>query len=204
MSLGREWPAEQLEGALNAVLPDDIRVTQVTATSDDFHARRDAVARTYRYLVVPRSQQTPIARRFAWHVRGDVDVPTAQRAGRSLIGTHDFAAFGRAPRPGGSTVRTVSHVRVYRALHVGATVGVRIVVIEVVADAFLYGMMRSIAGALVAVGQGRMSAAELDSLVRKPDRRQSTVAPAHGLHQWAVTYPSTHGAPTRITSESGS
>jgi tRNA pseudouridine38-40 synthase len=65
------------------------------------------------------------------------------------------------------------------------------VVIDVSADAFLYGMMRSFAGALVAVGEGRLSEAELHRLVTQPPavRAKLTVAPAHGLHQWAVFYP---------------
>jgi len=69
------------------------------------------------------------------------------------------------------------------------------VVIEVTADAFLYGMMRAIAGALVAVGRGRLSRAQLASTLARPATRAErvTVAPARGLHQWAVTYPVTAG-----------
>jgi tRNA U38,U39,U40 pseudouridine synthase TruA len=65
------------------------------------------------------------------------------------------------------------------------------VVIDVDADAFLYGMMRSFAGALVAIGEGRMTESELHALVTRPpsQRARLTVAPARGLHQWAVTYP---------------
>jgi tRNA pseudouridine38-40 synthase len=116
-----------------------------------------------------------------------------RRAAASLVGTHDFAAFGRSPRSGGSTVRRVESVAVRQSTLAGshgAAPG-SAVVIEVVADAFLYGMMRSIAGALVAVGQARMRGEQLAALVQQPppQRPPLPVAPAHGLHQWRVTYP---------------
>ncbi len=174
---------ERLRGALNAVLPPDVTVAAVAEVPSGFHARRDALTRTYRYLVVPRSTRLSVARQYAWQVRGPLDLPAMRRAARLLEGTHDFAAFGRSPRPGGTTTRTVHRARVRR---VGGAV-----LIDVSADAFLYGMMRSFAGALVAVGEGRMTEARLHALLTAPpaQRANLTVAPAHGLHQWAVTYP---------------
>src|SRR5207245_11039151 len=97
-------------------------------------------------------------------------------------------AFGRSPRPGGSTVRSVHAVSVRQ---VPVSPHGTAVLIDVDADAFLYGMMRSFAGALVALGEGRLTERELHRLVTQPppQRAQIPVAPAHGLHQWAVTYP---------------
>jgi tRNA pseudouridine38-40 synthase len=183
LTLDRHFPAERLGGALNAVLPPDVTVVAAAPAAPDFHARRDAVSRTYRYLVVPRRTRLSVARQHAWQVCGPLDLDAMRRAARHLEGSHDFAAFGRSPRPGGTTTRTVHAVKVRRLA--GA------LVIDVSADAFLYGMMRSFAGALVAVGEGRMSEAELHALVTQPPaaRAHLTVAPAHGLHQWAVTYP---------------
>jgi tRNA pseudouridine38-40 synthase len=174
---------ERLRGALNAVLPPDVTVAAVAAAPDGFHARKDALTRTYRYLVVPRGMRMSVARQYAWQVRGPLDLAAMRRAARLLEGTHDFAAFGRSPRPGGTTTRTVHSARVRR-------VG-RAILIDVSADAFLYGMMRSFAGALVAVGEGRMTVAQLHALITTPPQQRAniTVAPAHGLHQWAVTYP---------------
>lgn len=179
----KNFSPERLRGALNAVLPPDVTVAAVAEVADGFHARRDALRRTYRYMVVPRQHRMAVARQYAWQVRGPLDVAAMRRAARLLEGTHDFAAFGRSPRPGGPTTRTVHTARVRR---VGTAL-----LIDVSADAFLYGMMRSFAGALVAVGEGRMSEAELHTLITTPPQRRAnlTVAPAHGLHQWAVTYP---------------
>jgi tRNA pseudouridine38-40 synthase len=178
-----KFSPERLRGALNALLPAGVVVAAVAEVPAGFHARRDARMRTYRYLVVPRPHRMAVARQYAWHVRGPLDLPAMRRAAKLLEGTHDFAAFGRSPRPGGTTTRTVHRTRVRR---VGQAI-----LIDVSADAFLYGMMRSFAGALVAVGEGRMTDTELHALVTAPPARRVhlTVAPAHGLHQWAVTYP---------------
>ena len=185
ITLSETSSPEHLRHALNAALPQDVVVLAALAVADDFHARRDALRRTYRYLVAPRGTRMAVGRQYAWRVRGPLDLNSMRRAARLLTGTHDFAAFGRSPRPGGSTIRTVAAVKVRRFSGV--------VVIDVDADAFLYGMMRSFAGALVAVGEGRMSEAELHELVTQPpaQRAHLTVAPAHGLHQWAVIYPET-------------
>lgn len=174
---------ERLRGALNAVLPPDVVVAAVTDAPDTFHARKDALTRTYRYLVVPRSTRMSVARQYAWQVRGPLDLGAMRRAARLLEGSHDFAAFGRSPSPHGTTTRTVHSAGVRRIGNV--------ILIDVSADAFLYGMMRSFAGALVAVGEGRMTGAQLHALLTAPPRSRAnlTVAPAHGLHQWAVTYP---------------
>lgn len=177
--------SERLRGALNAVLPLDVTVLDAREAPESFHARRDALTRTYRYLVVPRPTRPAVARQYAWQVRGPLDLTAMRRAAQLLTGTHDFAAFGRSPRPGGTTTRTVHSVRVRK---VGAAI-----LIDVSADAFLYGMMRSFAGALVAIGEHRLTESQLHALLTAPPAQRANlpVAPAHGLHQWAVTYPET-------------
>ena len=188
VALDMDWDADRLAAAVNAALPDDVIVRHAAPAPPSFHARFDALTRTYRYVVVPRPTRAAVGRHYAWQVRGPLDVDAMRRAAAMLIGTHDFAGFGRSPRSGGSTVRTVLRVDVRQ---VAITPAGLAVVIEVDADAFLYGMMRSFAGALVALGEGRMTEAELHALVTQPpsQRARLTVAPAHGLHQWAVTYP---------------
>jgi tRNA pseudouridine38-40 synthase len=171
----RNWEPESLRRALVAVLPRDVTVSAAAPAAAGFHARRHAVSRTYRYLVV--SRRTPMARRFAWEISGEVDLEAMRGAADILRGRHDFGAFGRSPQPGGATsVCGGEHLPV--------------VVIEVSADAFLYGMMRAIAGALVAVATARLGREQLAAALAGPGSRPErvTVAPARGLHQWAVTY----------------
>ncbi|HKR99514.1 MAG TPA: tRNA pseudouridine(38-40) synthase TruA [Candidatus Dormibacteraeota bacterium] len=191
VQLAREWEPERLRAALNALLPDDVVVVHAASADAAFNARRDALRRTYRYMVQQRDTRAAVTRRHAWQVRGPLDVDAMRATARHLLGTHDFAGFGRATRPGGSTVRTVHEVDVEPTLLGGpGETEVDVVVITVTADAFLRGMMRAFAGALVEVGRGRMAiehvAALVDSARSEP---RLPVAPAHGLHQWAVQYP---------------
>ncbi len=187
--LSSDWEPRRLGTALNAVLPDDVAVRRAERADADFHARFDALSRTYRYVVVSRRERAPLLRRHAWHVTGDLDVDAMREAAAVLTGTRDFAAFGHSPRRDGGTVRTVESATVRRVAAPDAA-ETPAYVIEVSADAFLYGMMRAIAGALVAVGRGRMSVHEIETMLSDPtDRATITVAPARGLHQWSVTYP---------------
>jgi len=187
-TLERDWDALRFRDALNAHLPDDVAVVDARPAEAEFHARYDALARTYRYVVVNRDTRGPVTRRHAWAVRSSLDIDAMRTAAASLRGTHDFAAFGSAPRPGGSTVRTVHDVAVDR-VSVGDDRPM-VIVITVTADAFLRGMMRAFAGALVSAGRGRMSAADVVELVAHAGDRapRLTIAPARGLHQWSVAY----------------
>lgn len=195
LRLQEVWAPAPLQAALNAVLPPDVVVREAALVEEGFHARRDAAQRTYRYLVAGRSPRAPLLRRYAWTVDTELNVSEMRAAAAQLRGRHDFGAFGRPPRPGGSTVRTVQaiDVRMARAL---ADERLPVCIIEVSADAFLRGMMRGIAGALVAVGRGRLaSIAVAGILEREGGVAAIPVAPSRGLHQWAVHYPRPVGDP---------
>jgi tRNA pseudouridine38-40 synthase len=195
-TLEREWAPDPLRRALNAALPADLAVRSAAVVPEGFNARRDAVERTYRYLIVCRDERSPVTRRTAWTVRGPLDVDAMSAAAAGLVGTHDFAAFGSSPRDGGSTVRHVTAVTVERhalddAIGDGAISPIlETVLITVHADAFLRGMMRSFTGALVKVGRGRATPQWVGSLLDSATQRDAsiTIAPARGLHQWSVRY----------------
>jgi tRNA pseudouridine38-40 synthase len=195
-TLERDWAPKDLRNALNATLPADLAVRSVAIRKEGFDARRDAVERTYRYLVVCRDGRSPVMRRNAWTVRGPLDIDAMRTAAAHLVGKHDFAAFGSSPRSGGSTVRRVAAVSVEPnaftsgdAAQNGEPV-LETVAITVDADAFLHGMMRSFTGALVKIGQGHATPEWLGSLVDTATGRDPSlaVAPARGLHQWSVRY----------------
>lgn len=194
--LARDWVPERLSQALNAVLPRDVAVREASLAPPAFHARFDALSRTYRYLVTSRRVRSPLMRRYAWQVSGELDSDAMRRAAALLRGTHDLGGFGRSPRPGGGTVRTIDRICVYRTTLLDDQ-RTPVLGIEVSADAFLYGMMRGIAGALVAVGRGRISVDDIAAILADPARgRTVTTAPARGLHQWTVTYPAAPAAET--------
>jgi tRNA pseudouridine38-40 synthase len=168
--------------ALNANLPVDIRVQRVQEVDAQFHARFSAKGKEYRYQIDCGAIADPFLRAQAWHHPRPLNVAAMRRAARLLKGRHDFAALSANPmRPVETTVRTVSKL--------SATKRGNLLTITVVADGFLYKMVRSIVGALVKVGEGRMTVEELQKLM-KTKKRSARVetAPAHGLFLWRVFY----------------
>jgi tRNA pseudouridine38-40 synthase len=173
---------ERLLHKLAGILPPDVRVNGLRVVPVDFDARFSALWRRYEYLIgdAPGGAD-PLTRRqlLAWPRRLDV-AAMADAAGR-LVGLHDFVAFCRR-REGATTVRALQRLEVER-------VGDRIVC-TVVADAFCHSMVRSLVGALLAVGEGRRPVDWPASLLAR-DRRADdvSVAAAHGLTLVEVGYP---------------
>ncbi len=95
---------QELHRALNAVLPVDIAIRHLTASYPTFHPRFDAIWRQYRYTILNRPIRSPLWDRNAYHVTQPLDVEAMGEASQSLVGSHDFAAFGK-PTQGESTVR---------------------------------------------------------------------------------------------------
>jgi tRNA pseudouridine38-40 synthase len=169
-----------LQAALNAHLPADIVVREAEQTSDAFHARYSARTRQYRYRVTDQAVRPAVGRQYVWHVRQRLDVERMQEAAATLIGRHDLASFGRSPLPGASTVRTVHALDVRRRPD-------GLIEVDAVADAFLYGMMRRIVWALVAVGSGRLDPHQLRAVVGARRVFPGSAPPA-GLIQVRVDY----------------
>jgi tRNA pseudouridine38-40 synthase len=171
-----------LQRALNANLPVDIRVRRVQEVDARFHARFSAKGKEYHYQIDCGAVADPFLRTYAWHHPRPLDVAAMRRAVRLLKGRHDFAALSANPmRPVETTVRTVTSMLLTRRGN--------LLTISVMADGFLYKMVRSIVGALVKVGEGRMTVEELQKLL-KTKKRSALVetAPAHGLFLWRVFY----------------
>jgi tRNA pseudouridine38-40 synthase len=178
-NLEREFPIEQLAGALNARLPGDIAVRNAQRVDQAFNARYSARARRYAYRIRQGLPKAAYQRQYAWGLHDQLDIPAMQSAAERLEGTHDFRSFGRSPRPGGHTVRRIYDVTV-NGLGEWVT-------IAIAADAFLYGMVRRIAGALVDVGLGRRTPEWMDELI-SGSSTALRMAPAHGLVQVGVEY----------------
>jgi tRNA pseudouridine38-40 synthase len=171
--------------ALNAVLPAGVAVLDVRAAQDDFDARRDALCKRYRYRILNRRPRSPLRAQQTWHVAVPLDVAAMRVAAARLEGHHDFAAF-RGARGGAPdhqrTERTLDRLRVRRAddeVHVVAE-----------SRGFLRYMVRNLTGALVAVGQGRLSPDEVAAILASGDRaRAPATAPASGLCLESIWYP---------------
>jgi tRNA pseudouridine38-40 synthase len=168
--------------ALNANLPEDVRVLRLQVTNAKFHARFSARGKEYRYQIDCGTVADPFLRLYAWHHPWPLDVVAMRRAAGLLKGRHDFSVVSAKPRRRvESTVRTISKLSV--------TQEGNLITVAVAADGFLYRMVRSIVGALVKVGEGRLTVEELQAQVKAKKRRALVeTAPAHGLFLWRVFY----------------
>jgi tRNA pseudouridine38-40 synthase len=165
---------------LNGVLPPDVRVVGATAVPVEFDARFSALWRRYVYRICD-GVANPLRRRYVLGWPRPLDVAAMVRAAGKLVGEHDFVAFCRH-REGATSVRQLVSFDVARD-HAE-------IVCTVQADAFCHAMVRSLIGALLAVGEGRRDEAWPASLLERTDRAgEVSVAAPHGLTLVAVGYP---------------
>lgn len=180
-------PASSLRERLDSVLPDDIVIDACSQAPEGFDARFSATERRYVYRLSDRAAtRDPLLRgHVLWHPR-PVDVEALNEASSRLTGLRDFAPFCRA-RDGATTVRELKEFRWERVAS-GADAG--LVTATVRADAFCHSMVRSLVGAVLAVGEGRRDLAWLAGVSEQVGRSPAVkVAAAHGLTLEEVAYP---------------
>lgn len=179
---GRRIPIRKLPLAINAHLPEDIRVVAAARCRSGFHARFDAAGKEYRYFIWNHRVMNPLLRLQAWHVPVPLNSRAMREAAASLLGTHDFKSFAANRNyQAESTIRTVQHLEVRKR---GS-----LITVVIRADGFLYKMCRGIVGTLVQVGQGKIPPATLSPILEYRDRRTAGMsAPALGLVLWRVFY----------------
>jgi tRNA pseudouridine38-40 synthase len=167
--------------ALNAQLPEAIRVLSVEDADADFHARFSARSKTYEYRIRHAPVADPFARAFEWHLGGRLDVGAMQRAADAVMGTHDFTAFRSVGTETATPVRTISLSEV-------AVDGPRLIY-RVTGNGFLRHMVRTLVGTLVAVGRGWRPVEDMTALLQGAARGQAgATAPPHGLFLVRVDY----------------
>jgi tRNA pseudouridine38-40 synthase len=173
---------------MNAVLPADVAVQKLKEAAPGFHPRYDARSRRYRYTLYNAPLRCPLSRRYSLHVSAPLDLAAMNEAARSLVGEHDFAAFGRPPQ-GEITVRRVLAAGWGGALPFGCAQDGPWLTFDIEANAFLYRMVRSIVGTLLQVGRGEMSVEQFVEVLASRERsRAGQTAPPHGLCLMEVTY----------------
>jgi tRNA pseudouridine38-40 synthase len=173
---------DRLVRRLTRVLPDDLVVRRMTVAPAGFDARFSAIWRRYVYRMADEaSEPDPLLRHLVAPARGTLEPDAMRTAAASLLGLRDFAAFCRQ-RPGATTVRALLELGVART-HNAVEITVR-------ADAFCHNMVRSLVGALVAVGSGRRDLEWLTRIAAATVRDPTvTVMPARGLTLEEVGYP---------------
>ena len=204
---------EAVKRALNGILPVDLSVLDAEEVDARFHARFSATRRCYRYLIWNAQEPLPLIRRYSLHVRRPLDAEAMSAAAGLLVGTHDLASFAGqgmgvpqeaegGDRP--STVRTVEVARLLMvepnanfwaweapgSVRVGdVSTGSRLLALDLVANAFLPQMIRTIVGTLLEVGEGKRTVEEMKHIIESRDRRQAgPTAKPQGLCLLWVSY----------------
>ncbi len=172
-------PKAYVQG-LNQQLPATVRVLAARAVEAGFDARRDCIARVYRYRIWTRPVASALCRWRHWWMPRALDLAAMQKAALYLVGGHAFAAFRAAGCQAAHPHRFVQRLELHPQPW-----GLEILV---QADAFLYRMVRFIVGALVEVGLGRRAPDWVRALVEKGGARPPA-APAHGLYFADAIYP---------------
>ncbi|MCH5585970.1 tRNA pseudouridine(38-40) synthase TruA [Shimazuella sp. AN120528] len=174
-------PAERFPYILRHSLPPDLIINSSEEVEMDFHARKSAHWKTYRYQVETQAVPRLHMRRFAYHYPVDVDLKAMKQAAEYLLGQHDFTSFCSAKTEIEDKVRTVYDAAVWEEN------GFRY--IEVTGSGFLYNMVRIIVGTLHDVGKGKIKALDIPSIINACDRQAAgSTFPPEGLHLLKVGY----------------
>jgi tRNA pseudouridine synthase A len=160
--LSVDMTAEQLRDYMNRYLPDDIIVQEVREASMRFHARYNAIGKTYCYTVFDGKTKPLFDRKYVWQLEKPVNIERMQKAAEYLTGEHDFMSFCKNPQKKKSTVRTVDQIEIRRRGDY--------VTLTFHGNGFLRNMVRILTGTLVAVGQGEMTAEQVKAALEAKDR----------------------------------
>ncbi len=167
-------PAEKISYALNARLPEDIRIQCSEEVDGQWHPRYCESWKTYEYRIYRGQFPMPVKRLYSLFTYHELDVKTMAQAAGYLVGEHDFKSFCQVGAQVESTVRTLYTAEVVEE---GTDV-----IIRVCGNGFLYNMVRIIAGTLLEVGQGKRTPESMEQTLAALDRRAAgPTAPAHGL-----------------------
>jgi tRNA pseudouridine38-40 synthase len=171
---------ETLLVRLNEILPYDINVLKLEKCDDTFHARHNAVARSYVYIISRR--RSAFGKRYVWWVKEDVSVSKMREVASAFKGFHDFASFGAATPDEKSTLVDISYLDIRESGNQ--------ILIHILGSHFLWMMVRRITGVLVHAGKGKLTVQEIQGFMDQYSERPSQLsAPPSGLYLQRVYYP---------------
>jgi tRNA pseudouridine38-40 synthase len=180
LDLPKAVAPEALRRQVNDLLPADINVRRIAAVPHRFHARHDAVSRSYVYQVARR--RTAFAKPFVWWVKDDLDVPAMRKAAGVFVGMHDFRSFTDADPEEGSTLVQLGAIELKEDGD--------LVLVRVTGSHFVWKMVRRVVGVLVEAGRGRLTIDEIEGFLEAPSPVPARLtAPASGLFLERVVYP---------------
>jgi len=202
-------PGEQFRRGLQRFLPHDVAIVDSREVTSEFHATYSAIRKRYRYLLFDGPVLPPFLRNLTHRSKRMLNVAAMNDALPHLLGTHDFRCFETAYPNKATSVRTVMDANITRvpqwdlwsAGHEWQPQTVRphedpsspLICFEIMADGFLYNMVRAIVGTLISIGTGRKPPKEIRRVIESMDRGEAgTTAPAQGLYLVQVDYPAEH------------
>jgi tRNA pseudouridine38-40 synthase len=180
-------PVENFQKALNDLLPAAIRVLEVSEVAGDFHARKSARAKTYRYRIFRGPVCLPFRARYVWHFPYPLDEDAMSRAARAVVGEHDFTSFAAVDPEKGEDEGEVSNVRTIFS-SAWERQGDELIY-SVRGSGFLHHMVRNLVGTFLLVGKGTLQVEDIRRILEAHDRSAAgATAPASGLFLVSVEY----------------
>jgi tRNA pseudouridine38-40 synthase len=180
-------PADNLAKALNDLLPSSIRVLEVSEAPPEFHARKSARAKAYRYRIYRGAVCPPFLARYVWHHPYPLNETAMQQAAALVVGKHDFTSFAAVDPERGKTEDGVPNVR-YISSSEWKREGEELIY-TVWGSGFLHHMVRNLVGAFILVGKGTLQPEDITRILEAKDRSAAgATAPAHGLCLASVEY----------------
>jgi tRNA pseudouridine38-40 synthase len=175
------WPEKNLHGALNSRLPDDLAIVALRDVDETFRSQA-ACGKHYQYRIWTAAVDDPLTRRHHWWYARPLEPAAMQATAALLVGTHDFR--GLQVQSGKEHEETVRELHAVRVSAAGEEL-----IIDVLGRSFMYKLVRSLVGLLVAVGRGHVPIEHVPGLLAgEPCARRSEVAPPHGLTLMRVFY----------------
>lgn len=177
-----KMPIEAFKLALNRRLPKDVKIISVHKMASTFHARYDAIGKTYVYKIVNNQYEDPFLSAFMTFVAKPLDEKSIREAMMYFCGTHDFIGFKASGSMVKSTIRTIHDFELQ--------VKDNIWTFTINGDGFLYNMVRIIIGLLIRVGHHHIDPKSIESIISSKDREKAKwTAPPNGLYLKDVSYP---------------
>jgi len=181
-----------IKKALNATLPEDIRVIDAAEVHDSFNPRNDAVGKSYFYIISNERRSSVFLHRYAWTVPQHLALSPMLQASKDLVGTHDFTSFMGAGSGIKDAVREIIELTVEEIGGIDfmtASIKGDFIRVRIQARGFLRHMVRNIVGTLVEIGRGRVSPGAMKKILESKDRRLAgQTAPANGLFLERIDY----------------
>lgn len=180
-------PVENFLKALNDILPPSIRILEVKEVSADFHARKSAKAKTYRYRICRAAICSPFLARYVWHFPYPLDENAMSDAAAAIVGEHDFTSFAAVDPERGQENNEVSNVRTIFSSRFERQNDEFVYTVR--GSGFLHHMVRNLVGTFILVGKGTLQPQDIASILAARNRSAAgATAPASGLFLVSVEY----------------